>query len=58
MAAQRDRLDVFQGRNKLGSVIMSRPGTVYAYGPQGEPVGCYADVEAAQRALAERKRAA
>ncbi|MBY0298555.1 MAG: hypothetical protein K2X71_21370 [Methylobacterium sp.] len=58
MAAQRDRLDVFQGRDKLGSVIMSRPGTVYAYDRLGQPVGCYADVEAARRALTERKRAA
>jgi hypothetical protein len=57
MAAERSNLKIFRGRTLLGTVVRGAPGHVYAYAG-GIPLGSYADVDAAVRALENRKDAA
>lgn len=40
----------------IGSVTRSGKGTVYARGPDGLPIGCFADVDAATAELMRRAR--
>lgn len=47
-------LDLYHQGTFIGSIVRSRAGSVYAYGIEGEAVGCYADVDAAGLALIER----
>ncbi len=58
MTATRGALKIYEGRRPLGSVVKSRPGTVYAYDPAGTSVGTFADIDAAVSALTDRRAAA
>jgi hypothetical protein len=51
MAADRGAFEIYAGRRRLGSFVKSRPGTVFAYGPDGVAVGTFADIDAAVAAL-------
>ncbi|MHB2211825.1 hypothetical protein [Methylobacterium sp. CM6257] len=47
-------LDLYHRGTFIGSIVRSRAGSVYAYGTEGEALGCYHDVDAAGLALMER----
>jgi len=57
MAAERSNLKIYRGRTLLGTVVRGAPGHVYAWSG-GIPLGTFADVDAAVRALENRKDAA
>lgn len=57
MAAERSKLEIFRGRTLLGTVVRGAPGQVYAY-TGGYPIGTFADVDAAVRALERLRDAA
>lgn len=48
------RLDLYGGGTLIGSVERGGPHHVYAYGPHGDAIGAFGDIDAAAAALLRR----